>query len=343
MRTCVRWCNASAFHHRMGVLRTGASHLCPTPEWERLETLNSQQDSKTAADAATQLADALEAKRSSTEMTEWLVRLGIEWGGKILAVIVLLVVAWVLGAWARRAIGTLLERPQVDRTLGRFLGNFARWVIFVMAIVLCLGLFGFNITGVAALVGAAGLTIGLALQGSLSNLAAGVMILVLRPFKIGDLIQVAGHTGKVDDIDLFNTKVDTGDNRRLILPNGQIFGSVMENITHHPWRRCDVVVGTAYAADLKRTRAALRKAGESLSMRDSSKQVDVLLQNLGNNAVEWTVRVWVPTADFLVCKDQLIESIKNHLDGEEISIPFPQMEVWFRNALASAASSSNSA
>jgi small conductance mechanosensitive channel len=305
--------------------------------------MNSQQESKSAADAAATLADALQAKRSSAEMTEWLIRLGIEWGGKILAVIVLLVVAWVLGSWARRAIGRLLNRPQVDQTLGRFLGNFARWVILVMAIVLCLGLFGFNITGVAALVGAAGLTIGLALQGSLSNLAAGVMILVLRPFKVGDVIQVAGLTGKVDDIDLFNTKVDTGDNRRLIFPNGQIFGSVMENITHHPWRRCDVVVGTAYAADLTRTRAALLEAGGSLPQRDGNKPVDVLLQNLGNNAVEWTVRVWVPTPEFMVCKDQLIEAIKNQLDREQIAIPFPQMEVWFRNALASAALPSDSA
>ncbi|MBL9140288.1 MAG: mechanosensitive ion channel, partial [Phycisphaerae bacterium] len=151
-------------------------------------TTGSSSTAQSAAESAAALADAVEAKRSSAEMTEWLIRLSIEWGGKIVAIIALLVVAWILGAWVRRAVGRVLERPQVDRTLGRFLGNFARWVIFVMAIVLCLGLFGFNITGVAALVGAAGLTIGLALQGSLSNLAAGIMILILRPFKVGDLV-----------------------------------------------------------------------------------------------------------------------------------------------------------
>lgn len=281
-------------------------------------------------------AETVEEQEATARLTEWLWRVGIEWSGKIVAVLLLLIVAWILGAWARRAIGRVLERPQVDQTLGRFLGNLARWVIFLMAIIACLGFFGFNITSVAALVGAAGVTIGLALQGSLSNLAAGIMILILRPFKIGDVVMIAGQLGKVDDIDLFNTKIDTGDNRRLIVPNGQIFGNTMENVTHHPWRRCDVTVGTAYAADLAKTRAALRSAGERLAKRDVTRPVDVFLQNLGNNAVEWVVRVWVPTADFIVCKDQLIEAIKDQLDREGISIPFPQLEVWFRNALASA-------
>ncbi len=273
-----------------------------------------------AASAASAVADAIEAKRSSAELTEWLIRLGIEWGGKLLAVIALLIVAWVLGAWVRRAIGRLVDRPQVDQTLGRFLVNFARWVIFVMAIVLCLGLFGFNITGVAALVGAAGLAIGLALQGSLSNLAAGIMILILRPFKVGDVVQVAGNLGKVDDIDLFNTKLDTPDNRRLIVPNSQIFTNTMENITHHPVRRCDVNVGTAYAADMATVRTALRSAGESVARRDPNRPVDVILQGLGASSVDWTVRVWVPTTEFLSCKDELVEAMKRELDEANVSI-----------------------
>lgn len=276
------------------------------------------------------------APRSTAEMTEWLIRMGIEWGGKILAVIALLVAAWMLGTWARRSIGRLLDRPQIDKTLGRFLGNMVRWVVLVMAVVGCLGFFGFNITSVAALVGAASLTVGLAMQGSLSNLAAGIMLLILRPFKIGDVVLLSGQVGKIDDIDLFNTKLDTPDNRRLIIPNGQIFGNTIENITHHKWRRCDVNVGTAYASDLRLTRAALKAAGESIKSRDTTRPVEVVLQNLGNNAVEWTARVWVPTAEFIVCKDQLVEAIKDHLDAAEIPIPFPQMEVWFRTALAMA-------
>jgi small conductance mechanosensitive channel len=269
--------------------------------------------------------------KAAVEVTQWATKIGIEWGGKILGVIVLLIIAWMLGGWARRAVGRLLDRPQLDKTVGRFLGNLARWIVFGLAVIACLGFFGFNITSVAALVGAAGLTIGLALQGSLANLAAGIMLLVLRPFKIGDVVQLAGQIGKIDDIDLFNTKIDTGDNRRLIIPNGQIFGNTIENITHHAWRRCDVNVGTAYNGDLKVVRSVLRKAALSIVERDPAKDVDVVLQGLGTHSIEWTVRVWVPTASFMTCRDRLLETIKDELDRVGVSIPFPQMEVWFRN------------
>lgn len=278
-----------------------------------------------------QVLGAADPTKAAVEVTQWATKLGIEWGGKILGVIVLLIIAWMLGGWARRAVGRLLDRPQIDKTVGRFLGNLARWIVIGLAVIACLGFFGFNITSVAALVGAAGLTIGLALQGSLANLAAGIMLLVLRPFKIGDVVQLAGQIGKIDDIDLFNTKLDTGDNRRMIIPNGQIFGNTIENITHHAWRRCDVNVGTAYNGDLKVVRAVLRKAALSIAERDQSKDVDVVLQALGTHAIEWTVRVWVPTASFMVCRDRLLETIKDELDAVGVSIPFPQMEVWFRN------------
>lgn len=263
----------------------------------------------------------------------WLSQTLVDWAGRILAVLVVFGIAWLLAGWVRRAIGTLLDRPYFDKTLSRFLGNLARWLVLVMAVVGCLAMFGFNITSVATVLGAAGLAVGLALQGSLSNLAAGVMLLVLRPFKIGDVVLVAGQLGKVDDIDLFQTKIDTGDNRRLILPNSSVFSGVVENITHHPWRRCDVAVGVAYSADTSATRAALRAAGEGLAARQPDRPVDVLLDKLGSSSVDWMVRVWVPTADFVTCKDQLIERIKLELDRARIAIPFPQLEVWFKNAL----------
>lgn len=264
------------------------------------------------------------------ELTIWATKTAIEWGGRVMAVLILLTAAWMLGAWVRRMIGRMLDRPQVDQTLGRFLGNFAKWVILVMALVASLGFFGFSITGMAALIGAAGLTIGLALQGSLSNLAAGIMLLVLRPFRIGDVVQVAGIIGKVDDIDLFNTKIDTGDNRRLIIPNGQITNGVVENMTHHALRRCDIAVGTAYACDVERARAALRRAAESMEAREPTKTVDVLLMNLGTHAVEWSVRVWFRTSEFWPNRDKLLVAIKRELDRDQIPIPFPQTEVWLR-------------
>ncbi|MBX3463997.1 MAG: mechanosensitive ion channel [Planctomycetes bacterium] len=269
---------------------------------------------------------------TQVQIDQWLTESVLDWVGRVLAVLLVLVVAWIVAGWARRAVGRLLERPYLDRTLSRFLGNLVRWLVLVTALVGCLGVFGFNITSVATVLGAAGLAIGLALQGSLTNLAAGVMLLLLRPFKIGDVVVVAGQWGKVDDIDLFQTKIDTGDNRRLILPNASVFNGVIENITHHPVRRCDVNVGTAYGADLGRARAALRAAAEGLPLRKTDRPVDVLLQNLGNHAIEWVVRVWVPTTEFIPAKDQLLEAIKRELDRAGVGIPFPQIDVWMRSA-----------
>jgi small conductance mechanosensitive channel len=189
-----------------------------------------------------------------------------------------------------------------------------------MGVIACLGLFGFNITSVAALVGAAGLTVGLAMQGSLSNLAAGIMLMLLRPFKIGDFVAVAGQIGRVDDLDLFNTKIDTPDNRRLIIPNGQVFGSTIENITHHPWRRAEVVLLLAYSYDQAVIRSALTQAAEGLSDRQPGTSVEVQMQAMGVNALEWAVRVWVPARDFSACRDRLIERVKLSLDQSGISI-----------------------
>jgi small conductance mechanosensitive channel len=274
----------------------------------------------------------------SPEVLRALTETGILWSGRLVGVMALLIGAWILGFYVRRAIGKVLEKTHIDQTLGRFLGNVLRWLIFVMGVIACLGLFGFNITSVAALVGAAGLTIGLAMQGSLSNLAAGIMLMLLRPFKIGDFVNVAGQAGRVDDLDLFNTKIDTPDNRRLIIPNGQVFGSTIENITHHTWRRADVPVGVAYHSDLKVVRAALRRAAESIDLRDPAKPVDVLLQGFGANSIDWTVRIWVPAKEFFPCRDRLVERMKQELDLAGISIPFPQLELWFRNPLETAPS-----
>ena len=177
---------------------------------------------------------------------------------------------------------------------------------------------------------AAGFAIGLAFQGTLSNFAAGVLMLVFRPFKVGDVITAGGVTGKVNEIDLFTTTLDTPDNRRIIVPNSSIAGGTIENVSYHTHRRIEVLVGIEYKADLQATRDALERAVAQLSaktIQGTGRGSAVVLSDLGDSAVHWKVRMWVATADFFPMTEALTGEVKRQLDAANISIPFPQMDV----------------
>jgi small conductance mechanosensitive channel len=259
-------------------------------------------------------------------------QVALDWGLKVIGALLVLLITWIFAAWARRIVYRAINRPRFDQTFVRFLSNLARWVVLVMGLVACLGVFGINTTSLAAMVGAAGLAIGLAVQGSLSNLAAGIMLLVLRPFKVGDVIQVGGHLGTVDEIELFNVKIDTPDNRRIIYPNSQVFGAIIENITHNPRRRADVMVGVEYAADTARTRQVLERAVASTPGVLTDPAPAVVLMELGNSSVNWRVSGWCNTADFWPVRQAITESVKKHLEEAGLTIPFPQMDVWMRSS-----------
>lgn len=265
---------------------------------------------------------------------EWLAQtareLALDWGLKIIGALLVLAVTWMIAAWIRRAVYRAINRPRFDQTVVRFLSNLSRWAVIIMGLVACLGVFGINTTSVAAAVGAAGLAIGLAMQGSLSNLAAGIMLLILRPFKVGDVIQVDGMLGTVDEIELFNLKLDTPDNRRIIFPNGRVFGAVIENITHHPRRRADVMVGVEYAADTARTREVLLRAVSGVPGILTDPAPQVVLLELGASSVNWRVSGWCATAEFWPTRQAITEAVKKELERSGITIPFPQMDVWMR-------------
>ncbi len=177
---------------------------------------------------------------------------------------------------------------------------------------------------------AAGFAIGLAFQGTLSNFSAGVLLLVFRPFKVGDLINAAGVMGKVNEIDLFTTTLDTPDNRRLIIPNSSISGGTIENVSYHKHRRVEVIVGVAYSASLDSTREALTAAAESLRHKlidGEGRGYAIILGTLADSSVQWKVRFWVATADFFLVTELLTQEIKRRLDASGIQIPFPQMDV----------------
>ena len=243
-----------------------------------------------------------------------------------LLVVAVVVISYMLASWIGRFIGGMVTK-KVDVTLGKFLSKAIRNVLMIVVAMAVLEFNGVSVTGFAAVLAALGFAIGMALQGTLSNFAAGVMLLVFRPFKVDDYIVVAGTEGTVEEIDLFTTRLNALDNRHLIVPNGEIFGSKLENYTRNPVRRVDVNVGAAYSADLDRTRAALERAAACVSDGTDTPPAQVYLLELGASSVDWQVRVWCHPKNYWDVREAVTGAAKNELDAAGISIPFPQMDV----------------
>lgn len=262
----------------------------------------------------------------SLTSSEW-VSLAEYYGLRAALVLVLLTLAWTIAGWASRVVRASLRKLKVDETLTLFIAKLVWWSIIVLAALACLSKFGVETTSFAAVIGATGFAIGLAFQGTLSNFAAGAMLLVFRPYKVGDVVNVANNLGKVHEIELFTTSIDTFDNRRIIVPNSSIYGSVIENITYHSQRRVDVDVGVSYAADIDETRRVLTEAANAAEGAAADPEPAIILMSLGASSVDWQVRVWGPTSEFLNIKQALIRQVKMNLDAAQIEIPFPQMDV----------------
>jgi len=258
---------------------------------------------------------------------EQAMRLFETYGLPALKALLLLLLAWVVAGWMKRSTHRALVRAKFDLTLTKFLSTLVRWTVLILAIVAILGMFGFQTASFAAVIGGSALAIGLALQGSLSNMAAGVMLLVFRPYKVGDYISAGGVSGTVNEIELFTTTLDTPDNRRIIVPNSSVFGATIENVTHHPTRRVDVHVGVSYDADIDRTREVLTRVAREVEGRLPEQDPVVYLTGLGGSSVDWVVRVWSNTGDYWAVKERLTRNAKYALDEAGIGIPFPQMDV----------------
>ncbi len=247
----------------------------------------------------------------------------------IVVSVLILIVGLIVASFISKAAGAPI-RKRVDETVGRFVSKLVFYSLMVFLILGVLGRFGISVASFAAVIAAAGFAVGLAFQGTLSNFAAGVLLLVFRPFKVGDVVNAGGVLGKVDEIDLFTTTFDTFDNRRIIVPNSSIGGSTIENITFHTVRRVDVSVGAEYSADIKKTRSVLTRAAESLKehlVEGEGRGFQVFLKELGDSSVNWAVRFWTKADDYWVVHEKLTEAVKNELDAAGIGIPFPQMDV----------------
>ncbi len=253
----------------------------------------------------------------------------MEWLRNGLVAMALLIGAYFVAKICSRYIAHMVCR-RVDETLGKFLGRLSYYTILIASTLGILANFEVNVAGAMAVLTAAGFAIGLAFQGTLSNFASGVLLLVFRPFKVGDMVIAAGVTGKINEIDLFTTTFDTPDNRRLIVPNSAISSGTIENMTYHAHRRVDLTVGVAYNASLDATRTALTAAVTNLSdlmIPGENRGYQVLLGQLGASSVDWTVRFWTATENFAKTRERLTGEVKLQLMKAEIDIPFPQMQL----------------
>lgn len=252
----------------------------------------------------------------------------------VLSALLILIVSYFVSSFVSRLASQPITR-RVDETLGRFIGKLVFYSIMTFTLLGILGMFGISVASFAAVIAAAGFAIGLAFQGTLSNFAAGILLLVFRPFKVGDVVSAGGITGKVYEIDLFSTTFDTPDNRRIIVPNSQIYGNTIENITFHQHRRVDVHVGVEYRASIEETRAALTSAAESLRARlidEEGRGYQVYLLELADSSVNWVIRFWTTAGDFWEVKELLTAAVKESLESQNIGIPFPQMELHLNTA-----------
>ena len=242
-----------------------------------------------------------------------------------LVLLAALVLTWTVASSIGRYVGGNVSK-KVDLTLGKFLTKAVRNLIMVVVAIGVLGYFEIDVTSFAAVLAALGFAVGMALQGTLGNFASGVMLLLFRPFKVDDYVVFADTQGTVEEIDLFTTKINTLDNRHIIIPNSEIFGSKLENYSRNDLRRVDVNVGAAYSADLEWTRAALERAIEQTDCVADPRGY-VYLMELGASSVDWQLRAWCKNSDYWAVREQLVTNAKNEMDKAGIGIPYPQLDV----------------
>jgi small conductance mechanosensitive channel len=254
--------------------------------------------------------------------------LAVELIPRIAAALVIFVLGYaaarLAGDWARRIV---VRTSRIDSTLAPIISAALRYAILIFVVVSALSHLGVETTSVLAILGAAGLAIGLALQGTLSNIAAGIMLLWLRPFKEGDFIETATAAGTVREVGLFATRIDTYDGIYRFVPNASLWNTPLFNYTRNPSRMTDIAIGIGYGSDIEKARKVLLELARSDSRVRSDPPPDVFVDNLGDSAVVLRYRVWIGTATFWPVQRALIEEAKRRLDAAGIEIPFPQRVV----------------
>lgn len=261
------------------------------------------------------------------ELQEAWLPMVVQYGSQVLLAIVTLLVGWWLIARLVGGVQVLMEKRNIDRTLHGFIGALVGIGLKVILLVSVAGMIGVETTSFIALIGAAGLAIGLALQGSLANFAGGMLILIVRPIRAGEYIEAQGVGGTVDSIQIFNTVLKTPDNKTIIIPNGALSNGNIINYSRQPTRRVDLNIGIDYGDDVKKAREILLELANSDERVFKDPEAVVWLVSLGDNSVNLSLRMWTKTDDYWGVFWGLQELVKERFDQEGITIPFPQRTV----------------
>jgi small conductance mechanosensitive channel len=261
------------------------------------------------------------------DFVETIVELTSAWGLKVIGAIALLVIGRIVCGAIRRTMRRGLERSSIDETLVPFLSSLVYYLALAVVVIAVLNLFGIQTASVIAVFAAAGLAIGLAMQGTLSNFAAGVMLLIFRPFRIGDFVEVAGTAGSVQEIGIFSTVLHTPDNVKITVPNSAIYGDTVKNYSANDTRRNDLAIGISYDDDIARAIETIRKvlSGDSRVLDDPEPIVAV--GDLGDSSVNLLVRPWCAGGDYWPLRFDLMRKLKEELEAAGCSIPYPQRDV----------------
>lgn len=259
--------------------------------------------------------------------TENLIQLAQDYALPLVWALIILVVGRIAARTISNIVASMMSKSKVDETLIKFAKSIIYVALMVFVILAALGKLGIETTSFAAVIAAAGLAIGLSLQGTLGNFASGVMLILFRPFKVGDFVEAGGVSGIVEEIQIFSTKMRSGDNKEITVPNGQIVGNTITNYSAKETRRVDLVIGVGYDDDLKKVRAVLEEiiAADERVLKDPAVTIGVL--ELGDSSVNFAVRPWVKSADYWSVLFGLQEKIKLRFDEEGITIPYPQRDV----------------
>ena len=254
-------------------------------------------------------------------------QLAIFWGQRIVIALAIFIIGRWIARWVTGAMRKVLNARDMDVTLVAFLSNLVYAILLTAVVIGALDTLGLPVTSLVAVLGAAGLAIGLALKDSLGNFAAGVMLVMFRPFTKGDYVEVAGTAGTVDEVRIFSTILTTPDNKLVIIPNGQVAADTITNYTALDKRRVDLVFGVAYSDDLKVARGVLERICRDHPLILGDPATKVFVANLGESSVEFNVRPWCKTEDYWTVYSDLLETGKLELEAAGCSIPYPQRDV----------------